>query len=299
MPDVNRVFANPRLAGLICAVLAVGSGALYLAVAGAPPRYLVVNLAALGVGAGIWLGLGRWRASRCDGGAVVALAASLLATAVFGAAVDGAARWVTVGPLGLQVSFIVLPAILVLYARTTDAIGTAGIVLAACAVAAQPDRAMAGALVAGTGAILLVKRSRPGAISAIAAVIAFAVTMLRPDTLPPQPFVEHVLYSAFEVHMLIGLVVVAGCLILAAPALSAVRTVPERAGALAFGASWAATVAAAALGNYPTPLVGYGASAVLGYLISAGLLPGSGAYRQRTDAVGEGHAVSKAIPGAQ
>jgi hypothetical protein len=33
-------------------------------------------------------------------------------------------------------------------------------------------------------------------------------------------------------------------------------------------------VLAAALGNYPTPLVGYGGSAVLGYLLSVALLPG-------------------------
>jgi hypothetical protein len=32
-------------------------------------------------------------------------------------------------------------------------------------------------------------------------------------------------------------------------------------------------VAAAALGNYPTPLVGYGGAAVLGYLLSVALLP--------------------------
>jgi hypothetical protein len=40
-----------------------------------------------------------------------------------------------------------------------------------------------------------------------------------------------------------------------------------------FGAAWLAVVAAAALGNYPTPLVGYGGSAILGYLISLIGLP--------------------------
>jgi hypothetical protein len=40
-------------------------------------------------------------------------------------------------------------------------------------------------------------------------------------------------------------------------------------------------VAAAALGNYPTPLVGYGGSAVLGYLLSAALLPTASAQAAR------------------
>ena len=46
----------------------------------------------------------------------------------------------------------------------------------------------------------------------------------------------------------------------------------ERAAALAFGGCWSGVVVAAALGNYPTPLVGYGGSAVLGYLLSVALL---------------------------
>ena len=40
-----------------------------------------------------------------------------------------------------------------------------------------------------------------------------------------------------------------------------------------FGAVWLAVILAAALGNYPTPLVGYSGSAILGYLISLLGLP--------------------------
>jgi hypothetical protein len=51
------------------------------------------------------------------------------------------------------------------------------------------------------------------------------------------------------------------------------RAADDRAALLAFGGCWSAVLAAAALGNYPTPLVGYGGSAVLGYLLSVSLLP--------------------------
>jgi hypothetical protein len=40
-----------------------------------------------------------------------------------------------------------------------------------------------------------------------------------------------------------------------------------------FGTIWFSAVAAAALGNYPTPLVGYGGSAIVGYLFSVAMLP--------------------------
>jgi len=40
-----------------------------------------------------------------------------------------------------------------------------------------------------------------------------------------------------------------------------------------FGAVWLAAILAAALGNYPTPFVGYGASAIIGYALSLLALP--------------------------
>ena len=41
---------------------------------------------------------------------------------------------------------------------------------------------------------------------------------------------------------------------------------------LVFGGVWCTALAAAALGNYPTPLVGYGGSAILGYCVSVAML---------------------------
>lgn len=292
---MNRLLDQPRMLGLVCAAFAVGLGIVYLAAAGAPARYLVINLAAFVVGVAIWLGLGPRVISRWNGGVVLALTAPLMATALFGVAVDGASRWVTVGPLSVQVSLIVLPAIVVLYARSTDAIGTAGILTTVFALAAQPDRAMAGVLVAGIGAIVVSQRSQLSALALIGAVIGFGVTMLRPDALPAVPFVDRILYTAFDVHMLAGFAVVAGCFILLTPTLGAVWRVPERPVLFAFGASWAALIAAAAIGNYPTPLVGYGGSAVLGYLLSVALLTGSRRYALQTDAGGSKPQVSSSF----
>jgi len=274
---MNRLLDWPRLFGLACAAGAVGLGLAYMAAAGAPPRYLLVNLAALLLGAVAWLGLARWPSSRptWNGRTVLALALPLVAVALFAPAVDGASRWMTVGPLSVQVSLIVLPAIMVLYARNADAIGTVGIAIAAFALAAQPDRAMAGVLTAGMGAVALTKRARLPAFALAAAATGFGVTMIRPDALPAVPFVDRILYTAFGVHAAAGVAVVAGCVILLAPAIGALRTMYYRPIMSAFGACWVGVVAAAVIGNYPTPLVGYGGSAVLGYLLSVALLPRS------------------------
>lgn len=273
---MNGILARPRLLGLLCGACAVGMGIAYMSAAGAPPHYLLVNLLALVLGATAWLALGRAAASRLAGAgaATLALSGALLLTAFLGASMDGASRWVSVGPFNLQVSLVVLPAMLVLYARRPDPIGTAGMIAAAFALAIQPDRAMAGVLAAGLLALLLAQPTRLPIIATAAAVLAFGWTLLVPDTLPAVPYVDRIFYTAFDVHPLAGAAVAAGAAALILPARIAAATgARERPPLLAFGGCWLGVVAAALLGNYPTPLVGYGGSAVLGYLLCVALLP--------------------------
>lgn len=276
LSTMNSISARPRLLGLICGAGAVALGLAYMLAAGAPSRYLLVNLAALVIGATAWLVFTRTAGPRpaWAGAAALALAVPILLTALFGVAADGASRWVSVGPLSLQVSLIVLPVMIVLYARGPDAIGTVGMVAAALALAAQPDRAMAGVLLVALIALLCAAPSRYVITATAAAMLVFGWTLLKPDTLPASPFVDRVFYTAFDVHPLAGLAVVIGAVALVMPAvIGMLRGRSERPALLAFGGCWFGVVVAAALDNYPTPLVGYGGSAVLGYLLSVALLP--------------------------
>jgi cell division protein FtsW (lipid II flippase) len=236
-----------------------------------------VNLAALVLGATAWLALGPAVRSRLAGAgpATLALSVPLLLTAWLGEAVDGASRWVSVGPLSLQVSLVVLPVMILLYARRLDPAGTGGMMVAALALALQPDRAMAGVLAAALLALLLARPGRLAMLAAAASVLAFGRTLLVADSLPATAFVDRILYTAFDVHPLAGAAVVTGAAVLLIPAAAGlIGRTGDRAALLAFGGCWSAVVAAAALGNYPTPLVGYGGSAVFGYLLSVSLLPG-------------------------
>jgi hypothetical protein len=277
---MNALLERPRLLGLFCAAAAVAAGAGYMAAAGAPSLYLFVNLAALGLGAACWVGL-RGTGSRLaeagagSGAVILALGVALLLTAMFGVGVEGASRWVRIGPMTLQASLVVAPVTVVLYARRPDLTGTLGMAVAALALALQPDRGMAGVLLAATLAVAAAAPGRLPFIAASASALAFGWALLRPDALPAVPYVDRVLYSAFEVHFLAGSAVVVGAAILVVPVIASLSAAPrDRPALLAFGACWAAVVEAAALGNYPTPLVGYGGAAVLGYLLSVALLPG-------------------------
>ena len=96
---------------------------------------------------------------------------------------------------------------------------------------------------------------------------------MRSDHVPPVPFVENVVQSAFKFDPLAGVATVAALAVMMIPA--AIGIVIERddvAAFAVFGATWLAVIAFAIAGNYPTPLVGYGASGIVGYCLSSALL---------------------------
>ncbi|HEX6038241.1 permease prefix domain 1-containing protein [Longimicrobium sp.] len=268
---------NPRTLGVACAVAATGLGLAYMTAAGAPALYPALNGLALLMGLALY-GLLRPHAGEARGlpaGVTLAFGAVLLATTLFGVSVEGASRWIRIAGVSLQISLVLLPAMLVAFARQRDLLSTLGVILAAVALALQPDRAMAGVLASALAVLAVRRRDRwVGAALGIAAT-GFAVTLLRPDTLPAVPYVDKILYTAFDVHVMAGLAVVCGALLLALPALPGRKLGAENGDACAvFGIVWLGIVVAAAAGNYPTPLVGYGGSAVVGYVLSLAFLPG-------------------------
>jgi len=249
---------QPRLVGVISCCVALGLGSAYMAAAGAPAVYLGVNLSALAIGFAVLAATvrispisGRWR-----GLEVFAMATALLATSLAGHSIGGAARWFALGPLFVQTSLIILPVMIVGFARTRTVLATAGMGVAALALALQPDRAMAGVLLVGLAALAIFRLDRLVGAALTGAFVAFIVTMTKPDTLPASPYVDQILFSAFDVHPLAGVAVWIGAALLLAPAMVGWRADPRmRAPALVFGAVWFAVILAAALGNYPTPIV--------------------------------------------
>ena len=276
MHILDAMMRRPRALGIACAIGAVVLGVAYMAIAGAPMRYLGINAGALVIGLTMLALLGRTGAAdqRWTVGAIIAMAGALLATALLGSEVEGAARWVRLGGLAIQPSLILLPVMLVAFCRTRSVLATAGTIAAATAMALQPDRAMAGMLVLCLAALLVIRRDRHVVVALAASIAGFAITLARADTLPAVPYVDQILYSAFDVHAGAGLAVSGGLVLLLVPAIVGwSRDSENRATYAAFGAVWCAAIMAAALGNYPTPIVGYGGSAILGYALSLLALP--------------------------
>lgn len=267
---------GPRGIALLCAAAATGLGLIYMAVGGAPDRYLMINAGAFafGLAALAMLALADRRGHLAPRLLIGLLGAVLLATSLLGVRVDGITRWLALGPLTIQPAMMVLPLMVVLFARCRGVVSLAGMALAALALALQPDRAMAGALAIGL-AVLACTRPNRSVIAALAlATISFIATLVQPDPSPAMPFVDKIFYSSFAIHPLAGPAVILGSAMMIVPVLLLRRARgPERATVAVFSAVWAAIIAAAALGNYPTPLVGYGGSAVIGYLMSLMVFP--------------------------
>jgi len=272
------IFGHQRAVEIACALAATGLGIAYLVAAGAPASRSVVNGAAflLGLVALVGIGGALPQLSRYSGPLLFVMGLALLVTATLGAASDGASRWIMVGPLSVQVSLVLLPFMAVTFARNPTFAGCAGIALAALALALQPDRGMAGALAFGMAVLAIARPSHLSAAALMSAGTAFLVSLLRPDTLPAVPYVDQILFTAFDVHWLAGAAVWLGCLLLLAPPMIGWRRNADLAPAyLVCGSIWLGCIAAAAVGNYPTPVVGYGGSAILGYLLSFAFLPAS------------------------
>lgn len=268
--------ATPRAVGVACAIGATLLGIAFMVMGGAPISYLGINLGALVIGLLLFANLSHtdslaWR--KHD--AMIAVAGlALLATALLGVRVGDIARWVKIGPLFVQPSLVLLPMMIVASVRARSATATCGMIAAAVALALQPDRAMAGALAAGAVALLASRRDAMTIATAIASLAGFAVTMVRPDAGEAMPFVDQIIYRSFDVHILAGSAVIGGLALLLLPSFVGARHGQElRAASYVFGTTWAAIIVAAALGNYPTPVVGYSGGAVLGYVLSLAVLP--------------------------
>lgn len=287
---------GPRRLAALAAKAAVIIGVIHLYVADASSSLIVVNIASLALGLAL-LGGAAVRRDIPDRGRTIAeitIAALLVLTSVFGVSSHGVVRWVAAGPLLVQSSLILLPALLMMFARKTTAVGTAALVIAAGAMAMQPDRAMAGAMVAGIGTLWLLHRNRQVAIVLAASALGFVVTLLRADNLAPARFTEGVFTQTWQVHPLLGFAVAsAGALLLLPAAALGTGDRDSARQCAVFGAIWLAIILAAVIGNYPTPLVGYGGSAIIGYLLSACMLPPRQPVRDRL------HSAAKRPAGSQ
>lgn len=271
-------FERARSVGAVIAqaVITATVGLVAIRLAGGPTPALIVQAGALAAGALIAVGLAfnPWRPGPKGAAVLIGVCLALL-FATLGDAGSGVHRWIAVGPVMLQPASIVLPFVVwaLAVARTN---WWAGALAGAFALglAIQPDAASATALLLALIALAAV-RGRVAAPDITALLMALAATVwswTRVDPLPAVAHVERVVPEAFAANPVVG--TAAGLMLILLPLPFALRAIAGGQNALSAGLAglWIGLVAGNLFGNYPAPVVGYGASLVVGWLVSLGLV---------------------------
>jgi hypothetical protein len=177
------------------------------------------------------------------------------------------------------VTWLLLPALLVasdVRSRPSAGPWAMGGLLMACGALAL----LADALLAGLMAAVLSGRAcsrRSGAMALLAGATGVTAAWLAPAWQAPEAvtFVDRVLQRGFEEHLALGLALV---LLQVLPLWAALRHRQAR----LHGLVWGLLVLLSLPGWLPSPLVGFGGSFIVAYLLSLALLPDGSADRTAT-----------------
>ncbi|HCF25610.1 MULTISPECIES: hypothetical protein [unclassified Novosphingobium] len=274
-PAAAGASQSERLGALAVLALAVGSGLIAFSLGQAPASYAPVNAGALMLTALVLLIPGE-RGSEILGNLVLLAAPiSIAASLLIGPAMLGVQRWIELGGLSLHPGMLLVPALITVLAHRRDLPSLAATGLCSVLAWLQPDFATTmavacGVLFATTGRVLAPIEHAARLIT----MTAMVLTAFKPDPLGPVAFVETALSDGFTIHPVLGLVMaLALVLALVLPPWLLTRASAERhLAARGLTGAMIGFTLPSLLAAYPQPLVGYGASAILGYGLALAVL---------------------------
>ena len=203
--------------------------------------------------------------------AVLLIAPLALLVSLFSPGNSGVHRWVTVGPMSWNVSFLLLPAVTVAFAATRQSGAKWAVMLVQLELLLQPDASQATAF-AAAGIVTLwttvsTRQARMG--MSLFFVLAGVLTWLRPDPLTPVAEVEGILKLAGAVSGALAALCVASLAAVTASPLLARKVGPP---SVALFVYFLGCMVMPLFGAFPVPLAGMGMSPILGFWLGAGAL---------------------------
>lgn len=208
----------------------------------------------------------------------------LLAAAVFfaGAGTAGPHRWLRVGPVLLHPASLAGSIVLLALARARgDAVSLVLAALTILLFGLGTDGAASVAFACGLTGLAIGDRARWRGLLPLC-VLAWALAwwgLSRPDGLPAVPYVETILAHAYDAAPLLAVTDALALVLLPLPFLLAAREPHTRAAGCAVAGFWLGLTLAGVLANYPIPVIGYGASPVIGWLLALGAFRRTGVDR--------------------
>jgi cell division protein FtsW (lipid II flippase) len=203
--------------------------------------------------------------------------ASLFSTICF-PSIQGVHRWLYLGPIRLYGAAIFLPVLLLglawLFEKELKLIACTLTFSVAGLLAYQPDAAQGAAFGFSSGWLLI----RRGNLSRTASwfmsgalLVCLVVVWLRPDPLPAVEYVEGVVGMAARINPGLAFMSLGALAILPLPYLWVSHRSSTQSDAdlgIAFAVYFGATLLGSALRNFPVPIMGYGASPIIGYFVA-------------------------------
>lgn len=258
--------ASVQQVGVVLApVPALVMGVLVMRGEGVSQAVWGLNVAAAAMGVALAVVALRWsRLAIPEGpwrwGGLAALLVLLGATLFF-PGVEGVHRWLPLGPVRVHGGALLLPPLLVALGAVSRVPATVVALAALFVLLLQPDAAQAASFCAGW-VVIMVSRREENTTAVILGSLALAVACLfRPDPLEPVPHVEGIVGMAAAQ----GAGWAWGSLLSLAVMPVALAVFMERPVGMVLAVYTAGTFAAAWLGDYPVPVLGYGVSPILGY----------------------------------
>lgn len=261
-------------------LLGVGIMRMY----GSPMSMPVMNLVAALLG----LVLIAWLSSAMVAGIqkrpeIVALGGlAIFAATQLDPGLDGVHRWVTLGPVRLHVGAlfapIVLLAVVALWVRQKTSLAVLTLALGLVFFVAQPDAGQTTAWAAAVVALAALpgKRLAMRFVLVVLAALGTIAAWMRPDPLAGVPMVEGIVGEAWRMHSALGAGAMVALALLPLSALFAARRARTNYLAVRYGLVLATyfvgSLVVVAIGEFPTPVLGFGASPMLGAVLGLGLL---------------------------
>ncbi|WP_246357295.1 hypothetical protein [Pyxidicoccus fallax] len=268
-------------------------GAYVTSRSGTSAKAFAVNGAAVVLGTAMTVAVGRLSDATLRRVSVVAVL--LTASTLLFTGLDGVRRWMELGPVRLHASSVFAPWVLVAISASLHRRFALSVVLALAMSAihvAQPDAGQGTAFALAAVTLLARARSIPWPRRALgcAGVLALGLAAwFRVDPLHAVPHVERIVHLAAAQGPVLGALAVLSLALLFVPSVWTATRAPtsDAPGAMlsvSLAVYLAVTVLVTELGNFPVPVLGAGAGAVLGWYAMTGMLVASWRHSSHREA---------------
>ena len=260
--------------------VSVGIGLAIMWASAVPSSVIIVQIVALFVGILSFILLQKTILSSRTQWWLTVLFLALLAATLLAPGEGDVHRWLSLGPIRLNIGFLVGPWIIVQVIRYwyqhapksgLDLLVPTGILLFI-----QPDRGQLIGLSCGIVPLVFLSKTKYWKVTSLGLIaLGFLLTSFAKDSLDPVAHVERILQSASDLSPVWGIVAwlaalapILYCLYLAKKQWPTIRGWQ----ALGLGGYLFGNFVASQIGQYPVALVGYGASPIVGLCLGLGIL---------------------------